>query len=586
MKKYLALVLSLVLCAAMAAPAFGAGFALPEGHTVTAESAYFINLDTGDVVVDINSTQERDVASLVKLMTALLLIENVSDLEGTIITAPYDAYVWPVTSSSASSADIYPNEEVSALTLLYAMMLPSGNEAAQIVAHYLGDGDPLVFYQMMNERAAQLGCVNTNFTNPHGLEGLSTGTYSSAKDLVTIAQACWQYDIFREVAGSESYDMPISNIHTYAQDSSKPDSAYTIYTTNYMMRDTTSVYRDYIVGMKTGSTYEAGRTLASAAVNDRGETYIGVVLGTPYEAASDGYAYSFHDTAYIYDWIFENFSVQNPVDNDEPITEIAVELSSDIDTISLLPSRDFSVVLPIDGREYALGLEDIIEQMQKEALAAQQAQQAAQEEAGTDVEEETEEETVSEVVLPDTLMYSFDLPESVDAPIAQGDIIGTLAVSMNGVVLDRIELVAAQDVSRNFILFVIDWVGGFFESLYFRVVIGLTLLYIAVLVVIVKLMQTKYVGKITHKQYEKKKKRAEKRRLKKLQKKTGRVPERHEVSEFSKEEWESVRIENTKNEDWTNLVEVDRLPENARKSFLRDKLNFSGKNNSDKPGKK
>ncbi len=585
MKKYIAFILSLIVCCTMAAPTFAAGFNLPEGHTVTAQSAYFINVDTGDVVIDINSEQELDVASLVKLMTALLLIENVADLEGTIITAPVEAYVWPVTSSSASTADIYPNEEVSALTLLYGMILPSGNEAAQIVAHYLGDGDPLNFYQMMNARAAELGCTSTNFTNPHGLEGMSEGTYSSAKDLVRIAQECWKHDIFREVAGSESYDMPISNRHTYAQDSSKPETAYTIYSTNYMLRDSTPVYRDYIVGMKTGSTYEAGRTLASAAVNSRGETYIGVVLGTPYEAANDGYAYSFHDTAYIYDWIFENFSVQNPVEKDVPITEIAVELSGDVDSIALLPSRDFNVVLPIDGRAYAQGLEDEIEQIQKEALAAQQAQQAAQAEAGTDVEEESEEETISETVLPDTLMYKFELPESVDAPIVKGDIVGTLSVSMNGVVLDTIELVASQDVSRNFILFVIDWVGGFFESLYFRVVIGLTLLYIAVLVVIVKLMQTKYVGKVTHKQYEKRKKRAQKRRLKKLKNKTGTIPDEPEIAEFSKEEWDSVRIENNKGEDWTNLVEVDRLPENARKSFLKSKLDFSNKNKDDKSGK-
>ncbi len=578
MKKYFVIILSLILCFALSSVSFAQGFALPEGHTVTAQSAYFINLDTGDVVLDINSTQERDIASLTKLMTCLLLIENVPDLDATIITAPTAAYVWPVTSSSSSTADIYPNEEVSARTLLYAMLLPSGNEAAQVVAHYLGDGDPLNFYQMMNDRAAELGCVNTNFTNAHGLEGLSAGNYSSAKDLVLIAQACWQYDSFKQAAGSESYDMPVSNIHTYVPDPAKPDVSYTIYNTNYMLRDTSTVYRDYIAGMKTGSTYEAGRTLATAAINDNGETYIGVVLGTPYEAAPDGYAYSFHDTAYIYDWIFDNFSVQNPVDKSTPITEIAVELSSDIDSIQLLPARNFNVVLPIEGADYAKSLEDEIEQLQKDALAAQQAQQAAQQEAGTYDEDAPQEETLNNVILPDTLMYKFNLPESVPAPIKQGDVVGSVVLSMNGIVLDEVELVASQDVSRNFILFIIDWVGGFFESLYFRIVIALALLYICVLVVIVKIMQVKYVGKITHKKYEKRKKRLENRKLKKSKNYKAEPP--LPVQEFSKEEWDNVRLENTKGEEWTNFVEVDRIAPNARKSFFNKKPDLKNKNNT------
>ncbi len=588
MKKYFALILSFVICIALATSSFAQGYALPEGHTVTATSVYFFNVDTGDVVLDVNSTQERDIASLTKMMTCLLLIENVQDLDGTIITAPSEAYVYPVTGSSSSTADIYPNEEVSALTLLYAMLLPSGNEAAQIVAHYLGNGDPANFYTMMNARAQELGCVNTNFTNAHGLEGLEAGNYSSAKDLALIAQACWQYDIFREVAGTESYGMPVSNIHTYVENSEIPDVSYTIYNTNNMIRDTSAVYRDYIKGIKTGSTYNAGRTLATAAVNDRGETYIGVVLGAPYEAAPDGNAYSFHDTAYIYDWIFENFSVQNPINKNAPITEIDVELSSEIDSMQLLPARDFNIVLPIEGQDYANGRDDIIEQIQKDALAAQQAAQAAQEEAGTANDEESEEQE-STTILPDTLMYEFNVPDFVEAPIAKGDIVGTMTVKMNGEVLDEVELVASQDVSRNFVLFIVDWVSGFFDSLYFRIVIGLTLLYILVLVVIVKLMQTKYVGKLTPKQLAKKKKREEKRRQRKL--KRGKIKDTAEVDdtklnteEFSEDEWDSVRLENTKGEDWTNFVEVDRIPPNARKGFFNSKQDSKqNKNNkSDK----
>ena len=151
----------LLLCCLCPAQPAQAAFTPP--FEVNADAVYMVNLDTGRVVYEKNATKARPPASLTKMMTSLLLMENCADLEGTEITAPgylYDEFV----GLKVSNADIWPWETVTAKTLLYAMLLPSGNEAASITADYLGGGNLENFFFTMNARAKQLGCVNTNFT--------------------------------------------------------------------------------------------------------------------------------------------------------------------------------------------------------------------------------------------------------------------------------------------------------------------------------------------------------------------------------------------------------------------------------------
>ena len=125
MKKCAAVVLIVVLlCTMLTLPANAAGFALPESVSVTAASAYFVNLDTGIVVYEKNADQRRSVASLTKLMTALLLVENVQDLDGTVWLAESSLFVPPITNSDSSTSDIRPREEVTARSVLYGQRQP------------------------------------------------------------------------------------------------------------------------------------------------------------------------------------------------------------------------------------------------------------------------------------------------------------------------------------------------------------------------------------------------------------------------------------------------------------------------------
>lgn len=431
MKKLAACFFLLVMVLGRAAPALAAGFALPEDVQVTAAAAYIVNLDTGLVVYEQDADTARSVASLTKLMTALLLMENVPDLEGTYITAERQLFVPPITNADSSTADIQPGESVRAIDMLYAMMLPSANEAAEAVGFYLSGGNLDNFYAMMNARAAELGCTNTHFVSTNGLIDMDEGNYSTAHDLALIAQACWQFDIFRTVCGTRLYWMPFTehSKHNHAEyPEQNPDAAYYIQSSNRMMDPGASVYRSYIKGIKTGSTYAAGRNFVSAAVNDAGESFIGVVLGCPWDAAEDGYALSFHDTANLYDWIFDSFTVQPSLDTSQPINEVKVEYSSETDTLALYPADDLKTILPNDG-DYRLE-------------------------------------------------YVFDVPESVAAPVAAGDVIGTVTLVLQGETLGTVDLLAGTDVERNLALYAFGRAADFLGSLYFRVVLVLTALFI------------------------------------------------------------------------------------------------------------
>ena len=223
---FAALVLLVVVCAS---PAMAAGFELPETVSLTAAEVYLVNLDTGIVVYEKDADTPRSIASLTKMMTALLLMEQVEDVENTMITAERSLFTGAIIEEGSSTADIQPGETVRALDMLYAMMLPSANEAAEAVGYYLSGGNLNNFYAMMNARAKELGCTNTQFTSTNGLVDMDGGNYSTAHDLFLIAQECWKHEIFRTVCGTSLYWMPFTDNakhSTAAYPEQNPDAAY------------------------------------------------------------------------------------------------------------------------------------------------------------------------------------------------------------------------------------------------------------------------------------------------------------------------------------------------------------------------
>ncbi|MBQ8612225.1 MAG: D-alanyl-D-alanine carboxypeptidase [Oscillospiraceae bacterium] len=439
-KKIAAFVLCCVLVCCLC-PVQPAQAAFTPPFEVNADAVYMVNLDTGRVVYEKNAKKARAPASLTKMMTSLLLMENCADLAGTEVTAP--GYIYDeMFGLKVSNADIRPWETVTAETLLYAMLLPSGNEAASITADYLGGGNLDNFFFTMNARAKQLGCVNTNFTNAHGIWGMEENHYSCAYDMYLIAKACYDTPGFMEVASSESYDMPFTNKHTHPEYASKPDCAYTIRSTNYLQRTSSKIYRSDVHGLKTGSTPDAGYNLASTATRN-GETYMLIVMGTPYELDEYGYGLSFSVSSALYDWAFANFSVSPALDVDKPLQEVPVKYSDVTDTVLLYPEESFATLLPNEADE-------------------------------------------------SVLQKTYLLPESVAAPIKKGDVIGAVKLSLAGEELGTVALVSHTDIERSELLYSWAQLKEFAGSLYFRTVLILLAILIAAYFVMIHLLERRH----------------------------------------------------------------------------------------------
>ena len=215
MKRFCAVLCAFVLVVVLGLPVAAEGIngsAADIAPDIMAPAAYVVILDTNIVVYVKNSETPLQAASLTKMMTTLLLLENYQDQLDTIsVTAPSYIYdlIWEKTTN-ASTADIRKGETQTLRNLLYAMMLPSANEAAYIVADYMGGGSIDNFVAMMNEEAARIGCTGTTFTDPCGLD---PGNVTTARDAYLLVRVAMGYDAFAQAAGEESYQMPASTKH-------------------------------------------------------------------------------------------------------------------------------------------------------------------------------------------------------------------------------------------------------------------------------------------------------------------------------------------------------------------------------------
>ncbi|WP_418760527.1 D-alanyl-D-alanine carboxypeptidase family protein [Gemmiger sp.] len=421
MKKFCAILFSFVLVLIIALPVAAeeeSSTLTDNAPSLTAPAAYVVNLDTNIVVYEKNSETPLSAASLTKLMTTLLLLENYQDqLDSISLTAPSYVYdlIWEQ-STNASSADIRRGETQSLRNLLYAMLLPSGNEAAYIVADYMGGGSIDNFVAMMNDEAKAVGCTGTTFVDPCGL---NPNNITTARDAYLILRALTAYDVFSTVVGTPSYDMGTNDRYT-------TPGTYIIQTTDKLITNS-SYHRDYTKGGKTGSLGE-WQNFAGWHSQD-GESYISILLNVPYDADPEGMRPALVETATIMDWVFDTYTIAPALDTTQPITEVRVAYSTQADTVMLYPADNMMTLLPRDG--------------------------------GAALTEQV-----------------FNVPDQLPAPIKQGDIVGTVTLTIEGETIGTADLIAGSDVSRNQLLYTISRVSLFFSSTYFKVVVILTMLVI------------------------------------------------------------------------------------------------------------
>ena len=280
-----ALALTLVLAVSASLAGFAA-YDMPIQTVSDTESVYLFNLDTGKPILDQNAGQSRYIASLTKMMTALLFLESGKDL-------------------------------------LYGLLVASANDAASVIASDVSGGNLPAFVSMMNQKAQELGCTGTSFTCVHGL--YDYGNVSTAEDLAKIASACYANETYMQVANTQSYTLPATNLH---------QNERAITSTNLMLNPEYAYYRDYIRGMKTGFTTLAGRCFVTFAEKD-GHTYGLVVLGSDLDNI-------YRECAEILDWAFASFSDRQLTDTQTVLTTVPLTKCRSEEAVELYAAEPVS----------------------------------------------------------------------------------------------------------------------------------------------------------------------------------------------------------------------------------------------------
>jgi D-alanyl-D-alanine carboxypeptidase (penicillin-binding protein 5/6) len=253
----------------------------PEGPQIEAEAAVLMEAYTDTILYSKNSNEQLYPASITKIMTTLLACENL-DIDDSLVVS-YDAAYGIEAGSSSIYADA--DEEFTVEQALMAVMLESANEMAVAVAEKTS-GSVKKFCELMNRRAAQLGCTNTHFNNPNGLP--DENHYTTASDMAKIAKAAWFNPLFRKFCTEDVYEIPPTNKFS--------ETRYLL--NHHKMMEGRDYAYDGVLGGKTGYTEAAGNTLVTFA--RRGDTIlIAVVLGSVNGAWSD--------TQALLDYGFDNF---------------------------------------------------------------------------------------------------------------------------------------------------------------------------------------------------------------------------------------------------------------------------------------
>ncbi len=324
-----------VLCVALFAGLFSPAtakaeepdlFHWPAGPQLSSEGAVLIEAETGAVLFEKNGTKQFYPASTTKLMTALLALEN--SALGETVTVSHNAVYDIDVDSSRIWVDV--GEELSMEESLYALMLPSANDLAYAIAEHIG-GTKADFADMMNKRAEALGCENTHFMNPHGLD--EDNHYSCPLDLARIMRPLVKNSAFVKISGSKNHKIPMTNL--CAEDR-------WVLNTHLMIRGTYTY--DGVIAGKTGHTDLAGANLVTCA--KRGNmTLIAVIMKAPDDTAL------YNDTTTLLNYGFDNFATFSVADEQLSLGNDVPPLFNGEDTIQLtrkniITTDSGTVVLP------------------------------------------------------------------------------------------------------------------------------------------------------------------------------------------------------------------------------------------------
>ncbi len=384
---------------------------------IRAKSSILADPETGQVFYERAADERAFPASTTKIMTALLVLKY-CELDETETCLEEDMDLEP----GSTLAGIKVGETLTIHDLLYCLLLPSGNEAANMLArHVAGSVDNFVW--MMNQEAIVLGCTGTHFANPHGLH--DENHYTTARDLYRIASEAMKDETFAEVVRTAIKTLQETNMQKERQ---------VLSTNQLILRRADPWYYKDCKGIKTGTTTPAGACLVSAAEKNGG-MLISVLLGCDKDDYTGGVRPNFTETKRLFEWGFSNFASQTLMEPDKTIATVDVALSTETDKLSVKTAEGLTAVVPID----------------------------------LDV---------------DDLTFIYDLPESVRAPISANEKIGSVIISYGNTVYGEIDLIALNSISMSNVLYYKDKLDNFFQSTLFRVTVFVLIVFFAFCVVL------------------------------------------------------------------------------------------------------
>lgn len=290
------------------------------------EAGILIDSKTGKVLYGKNENVKMFPASTTKILTAIITIENCNLSDK--VTASREAII--SIPPGYSNAEIQPNDTISVQDLLNVFLIHSANEAGYILAEHIS-GSIENFANLMNEKAKEIGCTNTHFTNPSGIH--NENHYSTAYDMSLIAQYCMKNETFRKVVSTP-----------YITFSPSEGKQLKFYNTNDLIINTSKYYYKYAIGIKTGYTSQAKNCLISASSKD-GLELIAVILGAAHseEVSSTRYV----DTINLFNYGFDNYKSTEILARDSVIKNVEVEnATKDTKDLSLLAKDTISVLVP------------------------------------------------------------------------------------------------------------------------------------------------------------------------------------------------------------------------------------------------
>ena len=383
-----------------------------EPPTMTAKAALLYEASTDTVLYAYNADQKMFPASTTKLMTAALALEygNPED----VVTVKQTAVDNIVSYGNDLRNSVYflTGEKVNFMDMLDMLLVYSNNTAGNILAEHVA-GSIDAFVELMNTKAQELGCTGTHFVNTHGLH--TEEHYTTASDLLKIAQYAFSNEKIVAAMQKTTIKTPVTNKHK---------TQTTLANTNLLV---SSYKLNGLIAGKTGSTTAAGYCLVSACKEDD-KVYYAVVLDC------DTTALRFSETKALFKFGKESFSVQTLLSATEPVCEAPVRLSSDADSVMLVPEHSISALLPNDFS-------------------------------------------------PDSVELDYSYDQDVAAPVEIGDVLGKVTVRYNGREYGEIKLVAASKVERNTLLYVLDRVSTFFSGAIFKIILIVVIALIALFVI-------------------------------------------------------------------------------------------------------